>query len=206
MKALPIKDHQIISRLDIIAQDFYALPHRWTYKPLAKTSAADLREIMADENHNGYPKKSNSIDYAGRSISKNFKERTNAFLGSVRQLTDNQAWYWDSMVFQPPATGWTAWHNGGDTPRYFFRFIHNSEKGFTNYIKDGKRTKLTDQHHPTTTKDWTCVHGLLDGSTTWMSDRNLGNTPRIVFDISIPSRYHNQANAFADFIQTPKNV
>ena len=203
MKQIPIKEHQIIQRLDLLAQDFYKLPHRWTYKPLPRTTAADLREKMADESDNGYPKPSNSIDYAGRAISKDFKQRSSVFLGSVRQLTDNQAWYWDSMVFQPPATGWTAWSNGGDRPRHFFRFIHNSENGFTNFIKDGKRIKVADQHNPTTTKDWTCVAGMLDGETTWISDRNIGDTPRIVFDISIPSRYHDQANAFAKFISTP---
>ena len=72
-----------------MAEDFLALPHRWMHHPMPKTSAEDLRECMNDTNHNGYPKKSNNIDYAGRAVSKNFKERTSALISvfySFRKL------------------------------------------------------------------------------------------------------------------------
>ena len=202
MKQVQIREHQIIQRLDLMAEDFLRLPHQWKHHPMPKTSAEDLREVMADENHNGYPKKSNNIDYAGRAVSKNFKDRTAALLGSVKLLTDNQSWYWDSMIFQVPATGWTAWHNGGEKPRHFVRFIHNSGVGFTNYIKDGKRIKIEDQHNPETTKNWTCITGYLDGNTTWMSDRNLGDHPRVIFDMSIDGKYHGAVEQFVEFIET----
>ena len=106
------------------------------------------------------------------------------------------------MVFQVPETGWTAWHNGGNKPRYFVRFIHNSGVGFTNYIKDGKRTKIEDNHNPETTKNWTCITGYLDGNTTWMSDRNLGSHPRVIFDLSIDGKYHESVKQFIEFIET----
>lgn len=203
MKAIPIKNHQIIQRLDLIAEDMYGLPHKYKLHPLPQTTIEDLRIVMADENFNGYPKKSNNLDYAGRGVSKDFKDRTLALIGAVKELTNIKSWWWDSMIFQPPATGWTAWHNGGDKPRKFIKFIHNSGTGFTNYIKDGKRTKIEDRHIPSHTKDWTCLVGELDGSTTWMSDRNMGDTPRLILDLSIPSKYSKEFKIFEDFV---KNV
>ena len=65
MKQVQIREHQIIQRLDLIAEDFLRLPHQWQHTPLPKTTAADLKECMDDENNSGYPKKSNNLDYAG---------------------------------------------------------------------------------------------------------------------------------------------
>lgn len=203
MKAIPIKNHQIIQRLDLIAEDMYRLPHKYKLHPLPETDVATLRTLMADEDFNGFPKVSNNIDYAGRGVTVDFRDRTEALLKAIKNLTNNDKWYWDSMIFQPPATGWTGWHNGGDKPRKFIKFIHNSGVGFTNFVKGNKRTNIEDRHIPTHTKDWTCLVGELDGSTTWMSDRNMGDTPRLILDISIKGRYIEAFDILEDFI---KNV
>ena len=64
------------------------------------------------------------------------------------------------------------------------------------------RTKIKDDHNPTTTKDWTCLVGDLDGSTTWKSDRNVGDKPRLVLTLAIDGRYHEPFNKLEEFIQS----
>jgi len=201
MKAIPIKNHQIISRLDLIAQDMYRMPHKWKHHPLPKTDIATLRTYMEDSDHNGFPEKSNSIDYSGRGVTADFRDRTLALIGAVRKLTNNPNWYWDSMIFQPPATGWTGWHNGGDKPHKYITFIHNAGIGFTNFIHNGKRTKIEDRHIPTHTKDWTCLVGELNGQDTWKSDRNMGDKPRPVFTLAIKGKYGDAFTTFDEFIK-----
>lgn len=201
MKAIPIKNHKIIFRLDKIAEDMYKLPHKYSMNPRPKNSIANLREKMADENCSGFPEVSNSLDYSGRAVSVWFRDRNRALLGAIKELTENEGWYWDSMIFQPPVRGWTGWHNGGDKPHKFVSFIHNAGKGYTNFVHNNKRTKIKDEHNPTTTKDWTCLVGELDGSTTWKSDRNVGNKPRLVLTLAIEGKYHRAFGELEDFIQ-----
>jgi len=203
MKAIPIKNFKIIQRLDKIGEDLYGLPHKWKHHPLPKTTVADLRNKMDNPNFSGHPELSNSIDYVGRAVSRNFTARNQALIGAIKELTSNNMWYWDTMTFQPPKTGWTGWHNGGNKPHKFISFIHNAGTGFTNFIKDSKRTKIEDRHIPTHTKDWTCLVGELDGSTTWKSDRNMGDTPRIVLTLAIKGKYGTAFNELETFI---KNV
>ena len=203
MKAIPIKNHQIISRLDLIAQDMYKMPHKWKHHPLPKTDAATLRNYMDNPNFSGHPEVSNSIDYSGRAVTKDFRDRTLALLGAIKKLTNCPHWYWDSMIFQPPATGWTGWHNGGDKPHKFISFIHNSGTGFTNFIHNGKRIKIEDRHIPTHTKDWTCLIGELNGVDSWKSDRNMGDTPRLVLTLGVKGKYLDAFNEVETFI---KNV
>jgi|TARA_A100001011_G_scaffold392734_1_gene480980 hypothetical protein len=208
MKAIPIKKHSLITRLDSIAEEFYRLPHKWKHHPLPKTSAVDLKAHIADAKFSGHPIQSNSIDWVGRTSTDRYKRLTLALLGAINDMASEEGllhgeFYYDTILFQPPATGWTGWHNGGDKPRKFVKFIHNSGYGFTNYIKDGKRTKIEDRHRPADTKDWTCLIGELDGSSTWMSDRNMGDTPRLVIDISIKNTYNEM---FANLEQFIKNV
>jgi len=203
MKKIPIKKHEIVQRLDLIAQDMYKMPHKWKHHPLPKTDVATLRNYMDNPNISGHPEVSNSIDYSGRGVTADFRDRTSAFIGSVELLTNSKSWYWDSMIFQPPATGWTGWHNGGDKPHKFISFIHNSGTGFTNFIHDGKRTKIDDVHNPETTKDWTCLVGELNGTDTWKSDRNMGDSPRLVLTLGIKGKYVEEFNLFEDFV---KNV
>ena len=181
----------------------YKLPHKFKRKPYPKTDIATLKTLMADENFQGFPKGSNNIDYSGRSVSVDFRDRTAALIGAIKELTACPHWYWDSMIFQPPVTGWTAWHNGGDKPHKFISFINNGGEGFTNYIKGDKHTKIEDRHRPADTKDWTCLVGELDGSTTWKSDINRGDTPRLVLTLAIKGRYNNAFEEFETFV---KNV
>lgn len=201
MKAIPIKNHQIISRLDLIGEDMYKLPHKWKHHPLPKTDIETLRNYMDNPNFSGHPEVSNNIDYSGRGVSVDFRDRTAALIGAIKELTGSSHWYWDSMIFQPPATGWTGWHNGGDKPHKFISFIHNSGTGFTNFIKNGKRIKIEDRHIPTHTKDWTCLVGELNGVDTWKSDRNMGNKPRIVLTLGIKGKYGQAFSTLEDFIK-----
>ena len=206
MKAIPIKKRALITRLDSIAEEFYRLPHKWKHHPLPKTSVEDLRQYLDNPNFSGHPEVSNRVDWVGRTATARYKQLTGALIGAINDMAMGEVlgkFYYDTILFQPPATGWTGWHNGGDKPRKFVKFIHNSGHGFTNYIKDGKRTKITDRHRPADTKDWTCLIGELDGSTTWMSDRNMGDTPRFVMDISIKNTYNE---AFENLEQFIKNV
>ena len=201
MKAIPIKNHQIIQRLDLIGEDMYGLPHKWQHHPLPKCDVATLKNYIDNPNFSGHPEKSNSIDYSGRAVSKDFRDRTLALIGAIKELTVNEHWYWDSMMFQPPATGWTGWHNGGDKPHKFISFIHNSGTGFTNFIHDGKRTKIEDRHRPSDTKDWTCLVGELNGKDTWKCDRNMGDTPRLVLTLAIKGKYHKAFDELETFIK-----
>ena len=61
-------------------------------------------------------------------------------------------------------------------------------------MENGKSTKIKDKHEtrPELT-NWTVLAGTLDGNQ-WLSDRNLGEHPRIVFDMSIASTKHDDFN------------
>lgn len=181
----------------------YKMPHKWKHHPLPKTDVATLRNYIDNPNISGHPEVSNSIDYSGRAVTRDFRDRTSALLGAIKNLTNCSHWYWDSMIFQPPATGWTGWHNGGDKPHKFISFIHNSGTGFTNFIHNGKRIKIEDRHIPTHTKDWTCLIGELNGVDSWKSDRNMGDTPRLVLTLGVKGKYLNAFNEVETFI---KNV
>ena len=98
MKAIPIKNFKIIQRLDKIGEDLYGLPHKWKHHPLPKTTVADLRNKMDNSNFSGHPELSNSIDYVGRAVSRNFTARNQALIGAIKELTSNDKWYWDTCL------------------------------------------------------------------------------------------------------------
>lgn len=202
IRQIPIKNLQVIQRLDLIAQDFLKLPHHWKNSPLPDISIAKLRELQADENFNGFPTRSNNKDWVNRyDLNHNFRERMEALVGSFNMLAGTSNFYWDSVVFQPPETGWTPWHNSKLKPRHFVKFIYNSGKGKTHAVQGDKRFKLEDQHNPTTTKDWTCIVGTMEGDL-WVADRNYGTKPRIILDMSIPTIYHGEFAIVEEFISS----
>ena len=48
--------------------------------------------------------------------------------------------------------------------------------------------------------NWTVLAGTLDGNQ-WLSDRNLGDYPRIVLDMSIASTKHDEFNEAVDLLE-----
>ena len=212
MKQVDVKNYRLLQHLDVMVERLLKLPHTFKSVPMPNNSYHRLRELIALDN--GRIDETNTNDYADRIgyTTKTNTEQANfnrsyPWTRPIRdyakykfiqyfneELLVANKWYWDSYEVQPPKYGWTAWHNSKNKPRYFIRFIWNSGEGYTTYVENGKSTKIADKNEtsPNLT-NWTVLAGKLDGNQ-WLSDRNLGDHPRIVFDMSIDSIRHSSFN------------
>ena len=188
IKALKIKNLQIISRLDNMAQSIYNQPATYNDLPAPNVSMGALRaKITAND---GKIEISNTIDWVGRNAvidtANDLKVFRDVFLGSFKKYTGTSKWYWDTYAAMVPYWGWNGWQNSKGKPKLFIRFIHNVDRGETRFVADKRYKKIPDQHS-IQNGDWTCLIGEMNGNTDWMADRNFGKKPRCVIEMAIPS-------------------
>ena len=142
--------------------------------------------------------RTNTVDYTKRYPTLELEESVNAFLGAMKLNTNTRNWYVSELAVQPKKWGWTAWNNSHLKKRKFIRFIYNRSTGVTHWVGDGQIKEIPDQHNP---NNWTVLAGEMTG-TQWLADRNTGlNTPRFVFEISIPSKNLNEWNKAKELIR-----
>ncbi len=219
IKQVDLKNYRLLQHLDVMTERLLKLPQTFKSVPMPNNSYHRLRQLMAV--NDGRIEETNTNDYAdkiGYTTKSNTVQATfNNSYPWTRPIPDRakykfiqyfneellicNKWYWDSYEVQPPKYGWTAWHNSKNKPRYFIRFIWNSGEGYTTYVENGKSTKIKDKHdtNPGMT-NWTVLAGSLDGNQ-WLSDRNLGDYPRIVFDMSIDSIRHTSFNEALELLE-----
>tara|TARA_A200000159_G_scaffold122856_1_gene117360 strand:- start:448 stop:1224 length:777 start_codon:yes stop_codon:yes gene_type:complete len=208
IKQVDVKNYRLLQHCDVMVERLLKLPQTFKSVPMPNNSYHRLRQLMAV--NDGRIEETNTNDYAdkiGYTVKVN-KEQANfnstypwsrpirdyakyKFIQYFNEELLSGSWYWDSYEVQPPKYGWTAWHNSKNKPRHFIRFIWNSGEGYTTYVENGESIKIKDKHNtnPGMT-NWTVLSGTLDGNQ-WLSDRNLGDYPRIVLDMSIDSIRHN---------------
>lgn len=218
IKQVDVKNYRLLQHLDVMTERLLKLPQTFKSVPMPNNSYHRLRELM--KVNDGRIEETNTNDFADRigytTKSNAVQARFNGTTPWTRPIPDRAkykfiqyfneelltgSWYWDSYEVQPPKYGWTAWHNSKNKPRHFIRFIWNSGEGYTTYVENGKSTKIKDKHdtNPGMT-NWTVLAGTLDGNQ-WLSDRNLGDYPRIVFDMSIASTKHDNFNEAVSLLE-----
>ena len=222
MKKLLINHRELLTKLDVLAQQVLQHPSTFKYFPLPNVSMARLKQVMdADD---GSIEECNGVDYAERhyitneymhysnkvtGLRKSFNSRENCatkyeLVQWLRDTTDNQAWEIDTWEIQPERYGWTPWHSCKNKPINFVRFVWNSGAGVTNYVAGGKHYKYKDSKY-TGQKCWNCLVGKLDGRQ-YLSDRNTGSHKRIVIQFALPSKYDRAWQEFIAMIQTGSNL
>ena len=110
--------------------------------------------------------RTNAIDYTGRYPSQELFDGIQAFRGALNLNTNTSNWYISEVAVQPIKWGWTAWNNSHLKKRKFIRFIYNKGPGVTHWVDNGVRKQIPD--------------------------RNTGDSPRFVFEVSIPSKNINE--------------
>jgi len=228
MKAIPIKNLTLLRELDKLSR--FILKRPYTFNDVGRDfpdlTFATLEKHKADSDFVGLPKEYNmesrnyiwEKSYVGASMDnmqklKTWKPlikgpyqmfRTN-FIRGFRQWipgAENRNWYYDTIGVQPAYAGFQGWSNSKNKPRHSFRFIWNSGDGFSRGVADGRYTYIPDQKNIAGSKHWTCITNSFDDQgDTWFADRNTGRFPRVVFDVSIPSRYNARYKEAVNFIQ-----
>ena len=218
IKQVNVQNYRLLQHCDVMVERLLKLPQTFKSVTMPNNSFHRLRELM--KVNDGRIEETNTNDYADRIgyTVKTNKEQANfnftypwsrpirdyakyKFIQYFNEELLTGSWYWDSYEVQPPKYGWTAWHSSKNKPRHFIRFIWNSGEGYTTYVENGKSTKIKDRHetNPGMT-NWTVLAGTLDGNQ-WLSDRNLGDYPRIVLDMSIASTKHDEFNEAVDLLE-----
>ena len=221
MKAIPISNILWIEKLDGLAQALLACPHTFVDNPDPDCTFASLRRLLkGTDSHNGGPLKHNYSDYTYREFQPykysndgmnnvytrqlpDFAKRKKVVLSSIKQHIPNaetDQWHYDQISVYKPRRGFCGWYNGSYNPSFGFRFIYNTGKGQTTMVRNGRKLIVEDQQDPINNINWTCLMGEYDGNT-WVSDRNLGTTPRVVVDIRVPVKYNNEAEVFEKFLR-----
>jgi len=215
MKQIPIKNIELLKRLDSFATILYQLPHTFRSLPKPDITFATLKTLMADANFVGYPKTHNYQSYEGEvafTRSGKYKKRLRTekyfFLkymqyGMGEHYQQHAKWYYDTVTVMPPKWGHTGWHNAKNKPRRFIRFIYNSGSGYSIMVEGKKQTTIKDQRRDKGAGNWTCIEGFhpADGSA-WFADTNTGSRPRVVIDVSLPERYEQSVDSAINFITT----
>jgi hypothetical protein len=132
--------------------------------------------------------RTNAIDYTGRYPSQELFDGIQAFRGALNLNTHTSNWYISEVAVQPIKWGWTAWNNSHLKKRKFIRFIYNKGAGVTHWVDNGVRKQIPDQM---SNNCWTVLAGSMEGKQ-WLADRNTGDSPRFVFEVSIPSKNINE--------------
>ena len=214
MKQVPIKNIELLKRLDSFASILYQMPHTFRALPKPDLTFATLKTLMADDKFVGYPKTHNYQSYEGEvahTPSGRYKKRLRTekyfFLkymqyGMGEHYQQHEKWYYDTLTVMPPRWGFTGWHNSKNKGRNFIRFIHNASSGYSISVREKKQVTIKDQRRGQMgAGNWTCVVGHMgkDGKT-WFADHNTGGSPRAVIDVSIPERYSAEWNNAIKFI------
>ena len=214
MKLIPIKNIAVLTKLDKFAEFLLRQPHTYKSLPQPDLTFARLKTLMADGTYKGFPDTHNYCDYAGKSIN-NYKlpnpghQRKTVgamkenFLDAVNNIDGAKGeWYWDTVAVMMPKYGHTGWTNSKNKPRHSLRFIYNSDDGYSIGVVNKKQITIKDQNNTIGTGNWTCIATSFpeDGSQ-WFGDCNIGDNPRVVFDISIQWKDEHKYNKFLTFIQ-----
>jgi len=214
MKQVPIKNIELLKRLDSFASILYQLPHTFRALPKPDLTFATLKTLMADDKFVGYPKTHNYQSYEGEvavTPSGRYKKRLRTekyfFLkymqyGMGEHYQQHEKWYFDTLTVMPPRWGHTGWHNSKNKGRHYIRFIHNAGSGYSISVTGKKQVTIKDQRRGQMgAGNWTCVAGSMgkDGKV-WFADHNTGSRPRAVIDVSIPERYTSEWTNAIKFI------
>ncbi len=214
MKQIPIKNIELLKRLDSFASILYQLPHTFRALPKPDLTFATLKTLMADDKFVGYPKTHNYQSYEGEvavTPSGRYKKRLRTekyfFLkymqyGMGEHYQQHEKWYFDTLTVMPPRWGHTGWHNSKNKGRHYIRFIHNAGSGYSISVTGKKQVTIKDQRRGQMgAGNWTCVVGSMgkDGKV-WFADHNTGSRPRAVIDVSIPERYTSEWTNAIKFI------
>lgn len=186
MKPILINNPNLTLKLETLARLYYKKIATYNWNPRPHVSLARLHEIQADWAESGeyIEDIDNTIYYTGRNMGDVFTSRLNALVGAMNINCNTKNFYISCIAVQQPKWGWSAWTNSQFHKRNIIRFIHNAGEGFTNWVEGGKRYKLPDQHREG--HNWTCITGTLDGDK-WLSDRNKGEYPRFIIELSCPN-------------------
>lgn len=229
MKQVPIKNINLLGRLDSMAEMLLKMPHTFRALPKADLTFKTLKTHMADASFSGYPASSNYQDYSGQVVNPASKGQIDALGARNRGLSQgkklrldkhyllalfkagmnkelyqtNAQWYYDTLTVMPPRWGHTGWHNNKQKPRRFIRFIHNTGSGYSIMVNGKQQVTVKDQKRSIGAGNWTCIsgHQPADGSG-WFADCNTGSSPRVVIDLSLPERYENSIDSAIQFITT----
>tara|TARA_B100001778_G_scaffold105607_1_gene86334 strand:- start:115 stop:711 length:597 start_codon:yes stop_codon:yes gene_type:complete len=183
MEKVTLNNKNIEAKLHYLAMYCYKQVATYNKHPAPDVSYKRLKDKMAMSTPT--VDRTNTVDYTKRYPTLELAETVSAFLGAMKINTNTKNWYVSEIGVQPKKWGWTAWNNSHLKKRKFIRFIYNRSTGVTHWVGDGQIKKIPDQHNPT---NWTVLAGSMEGSQ-WLADRNTGlNTPRFVFEISIPAK------------------
>lgn len=229
MKQIPIKNINLLNKLDSFATILLKMPHSFEALPKADLTFKKLKEHMADGTFVGYPKSHNYQDYSGKVVPIKYRDmgrkpinlytehkgavrkrlRTEKYFfleawrkGMAENFQRNDQWYFDTVTVMPPRWGHTGWHNSKNKPRCYIRFIYNGGSGYSIEVEGKQQTTVKDQRRTVGAGNWTCISGHMgaDGKT-WFADCNTGSKPRVVIDVSIPEEYQNDVDGAIEFIQ-----
>ena len=229
MRAIPIKNITLLNELELYTR--FILKRPYTFNPVGRDfpdlTFATLEKHKADSDFKGLPKEMNmesrnykwETSYTGMNINVLQKynvwkplikgptqhRRTNLIRGFREWIpgAENQHWYYDTIGVQPAYAGFQGWSNSKNLPRHSVRFIWNEGAGFSRGVAGGRYTYIPDQKNIAGSKNWTCITNSFDEQgETWFADRNLGRHPRVVIDISIPTRYHARYKEALYYIQS----
>ena len=184
IRQVKIRNKDILTTLDVLAQDLLKLPATYKGTPKPDTSLATLRSRMAGE----VKYSCNMVDYTGRQVSWIQKKLRDDLLKEIGYKEDIAYGHqihnarFTTMGIQPAYFGWSGWENNPKGQKTI-RFIWNSGKGATKYVKEGKYVKIPDTHNVLLMKNWSCLGFYLEDNM-WISDRNYGDTPRVVIDFT----------------------
>ena len=215
MKLIPIKNIAMLNKLDKFAQFILSYPHTYKSLPQPNLTFARLKTLMADSNYKGFPDTHNYCDYSSKSINK--YKRPNPghqrytipavkqnFLDAVNNIDGAKGeWYWETVAVMMPKYGHTGWTNSKNKPRHSVRFIYNSGDGYSIGVVNKKQKTIKDQNNEIGSGNWTVITNTFpeDGSQ-WFGDCNIGETPRVVLDLSIDIKDGAKYNKLLDLIQT----
>lgn len=214
MKQIPLKNINLLRKLDSLATTLYRMPHTFEALPKPDIRFATLKTLMADDSFVGYPKTSNYQSYEGQIIQvksgsqkKRLRSEKYFFLklfqyGMGEHYQQHPKWYFDTLTVMAPRWGFTGWHNSKNKGRHYIRFIHNSGSGYSISVTGKKQVTVNDARRGTVgAGNWTCVAGTMgkDGKT-WFADHNTGSRPRVVIDVSIPEKYTKEWKEAINYI------
>ncbi len=183
MEKVTLNNKNIEAKLHYLAMYCYKQVATYNKHPAPDVSYKRLKDKMAMSTPT--VDRTNTVDYTKRYPTLELAEAVSAFLGAMKINTNTKNWYVSEIGVQPKKWGWTAWNNSHLKKRKFIRFIYNRSTGVTHWVGDGQIKKIPDQHNP---NNWTILAGSMEGDQ-WLADRNTGlNTPRFIFEISIPAK------------------
>ena len=186
MEKITLNNEQVRAKLHYLAMFCYKQVATYNKEPAPDVSFKRLRDKMAMTTPT--VDRTNTIDYTGRYPSQELFDGIQAFRGALNLNTHTSNWYISEVAVQPIKWGWTAWNNSHLKKRKFIRFIYNKGAGVTHWVDNGVRKQIPDQM---SNNCWTVLAGSMEGEQ-WLADRNTGDSPRFVFEVSIPSKNINE--------------